>query len=437
VELEQGVSLSHSHVWKLQENAYKQYGMNAWATEGVPQFPTSNPWTAIRAARLVAAYLEKAKAAECPIVWDLGAGSGRFAYLFLQAYRGPPIRYIMTDIVPANVEFWKNNAQLRPYFEAGILEARLQEARAPFEFSSIAVAFAHYFFDTIPQDYYRVEKGQLQEGKITLTTPHEVIDREDPRLIPSLSLTAHFEPAAHPLLTAAQLEEWEGHAFFYPTYALQVLDHLYDATSGHFLLLAGDQGTPIPATLPLDMAKHGTFSTAVAYPLIADWFQQKGGEVWLNPYAGETFVPFIGLFQGTSKTWENIERDFVSFDMSDFLALLLWMKEPPFPLFLRLLKCAHHDPVVLLTHFEQIRQALSTATEREKNQLRDMLPLVYQYCYPLGPVDGEAIMNIGVIAYELGDLKQARAFFLMAQPFLSTDMRLQHNLKLTETTLHL
>ncbi len=44
--LEEDQRLSQSLLWKLQETAYGQFGIQAWSCQGVPFYITSNSYTA-------------------------------------------------------------------------------------------------------------------------------------------------------------------------------------------------------------------------------------------------------------------------------------------------------------------------------------------------------------------------------------------------------
>src|SRR6202034_2474419 len=89
-----GTTLSCSKLWELQLAAYTQFGPSAWFGKHVPFYVTSNPLIAQQYAQTVIGYLRDcaSNAAISPInveepvyIFDLGAGTGRFAYLFLKS----------------------------------------------------------------------------------------------------------------------------------------------------------------------------------------------------------------------------------------------------------------------------------------------------------------------------------------------------------------
>src|ERR1051326_2771059 len=113
--LETAVPLSQSVIWKLQSDYYSRRGVKAWTEDLVPSYITNNPLIAQIYADIVAAFLADCVGGsaspplspENPLrILELGAGTGKFAYLFLRrlmpllAARGLPprtVRYILTD----------------------------------------------------------------------------------------------------------------------------------------------------------------------------------------------------------------------------------------------------------------------------------------------------------------------------------------------------
>ena len=90
MEFEKATRLSESLLWKLQNDAYSEFGIEAWSRQGVPSYITSNPFIARCYAHVVLGYIRDLIAqgtlvANEPIyLFDLGAGTGRFGFLFLK-----------------------------------------------------------------------------------------------------------------------------------------------------------------------------------------------------------------------------------------------------------------------------------------------------------------------------------------------------------------
>src|SRR5258708_15113631 len=94
VVLERDVPLSQSLIWRLQREFYIQRGLRAWTEDMVPNFLTNNPFIAQIYARIVFEFLgdcvefgpkESRPSPDRPLrILELGAGPGKFAYLFLR-----------------------------------------------------------------------------------------------------------------------------------------------------------------------------------------------------------------------------------------------------------------------------------------------------------------------------------------------------------------
>ncbi|WP_437574853.1 hypothetical protein [Sorangium sp. So ce887] len=116
-------------------------GIDAWRATTVPHCVTNNPALAHAYAEVVLGSLRDGQAGspaldrrEPVTIVELGAGNGRFAYLFLKAFtamhrrsavRDVRFRYVMTDVTETNVRYWRAHAKLRPFVEQGVLDSAL------------------------------------------------------------------------------------------------------------------------------------------------------------------------------------------------------------------------------------------------------------------------------------------------------------------------
>src|SRR5689334_9516761 len=129
--IEHGKRLSESLLWSAQRAYFERAGIGAWSTGTVPHYVVTNPALAHAMARVVFGYLRDVGAqadGEPAHIIELGAGSGRFGYMFLKALlelrsRSPwpslPFRYVMTDLVDRNVAFWQAHPALEPLIAQG------------------------------------------------------------------------------------------------------------------------------------------------------------------------------------------------------------------------------------------------------------------------------------------------------------------------------
>ncbi len=89
--IDSGKPLSRSLLWTMQRRYFEDQGVEAWSTNIVPSYITSNPFIARRYAQVVLGYLRDIWAALDPsqplYIVELGAGGGRFAFYFLRCFQ--------------------------------------------------------------------------------------------------------------------------------------------------------------------------------------------------------------------------------------------------------------------------------------------------------------------------------------------------------------
>src|SRR5262249_13384699 len=195
--LERDVPLAQSLIWRRQREFYAQRGLKAWSEDRVPEYITNNPFIAEIYARIVAEFLGECLAAgdaqpqsaQRPLrILELGAGSGKFSYLFLRHLSGilherniplNTVRYVMTDCSESIVASWRGNSYLAEFVAAGTLEFAVYQAgeegkpaaggNSGFGLASGSgplVVIANYVFDSLPQDAFVVtsEGGASKDG---------------------------------------------------------------------------------------------------------------------------------------------------------------------------------------------------------------------------------------------------------------------------------
>lgn len=323
--------LSQSLLWDIQRAYFAQAGIQAWQDDVVPSDISSNPVMARAYSQIVFGYLrdcftaaqrgEFALDSDQPIhIIELGAGSGRLAYHFLQTFwpryqQSPfahqPIRYVMTDFVPEILEFWRNHERFQPLFEAGVLDVALfdvmemerpfhlqlaNQALTPANTTNPVILIANYFFDSIPQDSFVIEDGLLCQNLLTLTSSQPEPDFADPTLWDRLEL--HYEPI--PLADVPYdephynqiLDDYAANlpdcTFSFPNVGLDCLRHWSGFGNGRLILLTSDRGYSTPDALinqpdPLPNL-HGSFSLMVNYHAIGEFVSCSSGLVCQVPH---------------------------------------------------------------------------------------------------------------------------------------------------------
>ena len=216
--------LSESILWTLQRNFYDQNGGDVWKNNLVPSFILSNCSIADSYARMTVARLTDAVNSaldgsgpplpddEPFYILELGAGSGKFSFHFLNAFsrrlRLAPEKvrtrkwvYILSDFTSGLQQVWLHHPALQTFFESGNLDIAIIDADksysdpihlcltggsiSPGSISTPLIVVANYLFDSLPHDYFLVDRnGSLFEGRIeTGTQNKEEKDTTDPSII--------------------------------------------------------------------------------------------------------------------------------------------------------------------------------------------------------------------------------------------------------------
>ncbi len=176
-------ALSAAPLWEQQRSFFITEGPRVWRDSIVPSYVSTNPFLGGFLAEVLAAYIADVGT---PIdVIELGGGSGQLAFHVLRQLRarlgdGGGVRYVLSDLAPSMLSYWRQHPRLRPFVEAGVLDfAEFDVSRpAPLQLTEsgdvlgaagappdrpVAVV-ASYCFDSVPQDLFAVdEDGRLFE----------------------------------------------------------------------------------------------------------------------------------------------------------------------------------------------------------------------------------------------------------------------------------
>ncbi len=451
--IEKNKRFSESILWDLQQAAYSEYGIKAWTAKGVPFYLTSNPFTARKYAKVILGYIRDCKInPKHPLIlFDLGAGTGRFGYLFLkflipeisELLGRIKIRYIMTDIVKDNLEFLQNHPYLKGFIDEGILDFAFyhhaqkepialllsKEKLTPEKLHNPIILIANYFFDTIPQDLFRIKKGKLEEGRVTI----QGIKKElDPALIENLRCSYDYLPIKHVdqyypdhpelnRLLYEYVQRFDNITFLFPIGAFQSLKYFSLLSQGRMLLLAGDQGVcteeQIRAWGEPHIARHGTFSIAVNYEILARYFDNEGGLGLLTKDSDPLFVVIAGILGGRKypETSMAFLEELDSFEPKDYWHLAEGVekecKEPSLEHLLTLLKFGYWDPMNFYAFYPLIRKQASKASEAMQDKILNAIHWTLEQFYPIGPEDADFVMNLGALAFEMKRYQEAVVLF--------------------------
>lgn len=454
--LESEKKLSESILWQFQKVAYQKFGPSAWSNKGVPFYLTSTPMIAHQYASVVLGFVrdllkQNLDPSQPLYLFDLGAGTGRFSYLFLKHFLGMlkqlfpsfpcKICYVMTDIVPENIEFWQNHPLLQSYINAHVLDfaAYQHDQKVPLELilsrqvlseetvKNPAVLIANYFFDTVPQDLYRVSEGQLEEGRVTVSLGDETIslDKIDPDWVKDLELSYTFFPIES--TSSSFLGEYakkitEG-VFTFPVGGFQALDYFSKISPKGFLLICCDQGlasaSQVKESKRLKISLHDTFSFPVNYHFLSEYFNMCGGKAWLTSLSDPAFVVMAGVWEGSCdqylETAFAFKNTLDAFEPKDYWHLVNGITGNEFSLpiesLVAYLKLGRWDPVNAYFLQDAIIKQIPTASDHVKQMLAQVIDCIWEEYYPVNLSERVFVANLGRMMFSLGRLKDAILFY--------------------------
>ncbi len=450
--LEEKKRLSESILWDLQRRFYDERGLGAWDSGPVPSYVTSNPYIAATYAQLVMQFLRDALAGRDsdgksgnmaidpskPIyIVELAAGHGRFSFLFLKKFfalldasslRGLQVRYVMSDFTQSNLRGWTAQPMFKPFVDAGRLDfglfdlekdtsiklIRSGQVLGPGQLENPLIVFANYIFDTVTQDLFRVEGGNIHEVRVT--TRHaspEAPDLTNPEVMSQFSLSYEQRPADvdnyYPesylkKLLGLYRERLADTTIALPTGSLRGLNRLQALSGGRLLLLSSDKGYTHEDELfflsTQHIQFHGSLSMMVNYHAIVNGLslalaeQGKGGSVLSAATAQrqinlKTAAVILGAgpeqFRDTLLLFHETVDTFGPYD---FYTLGTQVRQhtanASLEQILGLIRMSHFDPNVVFDYGRELLEQSPSASDTMRAELSTALMRCWENFYPLG-----------------------------------------------------
>ena len=475
VALDNDVSLSRSCIWRISRDFYGERGLRAWTQDRIPEYITNNPLIAEVYARVVLGFMEDCEllgdARDLPPlkVLELGAGSGKFAYLFLRhiqsllSARGlgfERLRYCMTYSSKTLVHSWSANNKLREFEEIGVLCFDHFQAGEPIQSSFLTasgsplVVIANYVFDSLPSDAFWMKDGELFELTVTVTG-----DAGNPQQSAHSNLQISWQNAAvsrphyaDPVrndILEAYRSRLSAATVLFPSHSLDVLEQLSGLADGKMLVMAADKGYAYEDQLLLcqgppafEAHASGCFSTMVNFDAIGKYFQVVGGEALLpdKHASGLNICAFLhgrpdNGFVATRAAYELMQT---GFGPDDLFALLAWlhphMEEMSVRQILSVLRLTRWDTTALVRLFPILSRQLGTVLA-ERYDLRKAIARIWANHFPLAQQDNELAFYCAMVLLELRFFKEALSMFQMSQQIFRPSAATSYNLALCHQAL--
>jgi tetratricopeptide (TPR) repeat protein len=473
VALEADVPFSRSVIWRMQREFYLQRGLRAWSHDLVPNFITNNPFIAETYARIVLGFItdciQQGLPPKTPVrILELGAGPGKFSYLFLRQL-GPLlrdkgltlslVRYCMTDCSEAVIESWSSNSWLAEFVQDGILQFELLEAgeniTSRFLLSGPAgrgplVVIANYVFDSLPQDAFVIQDGRICQVLVTTQSPAEATGNKTE--LSRLQLSYKNVPLAADYYADQTWNEildlykarLTSATILFPASALRALKTLGQLSDGRMLVLAADKGFAHEDALQLSQGPPALefhtpncFSLMVNFDAMAKFFCAEGGQALLpdKHFSNLNLCGFLHGWAGYNffQTKAAYDREQAGFGVDDLFTLLAWlnahMEEMSVPQILAALRLTRWDPVAFTRLFPVLARQLRTVVT-ERNDLRTAIMRIWPNHYPINPNENEIAFQCGVVLLELRFYEDALAMFKTSQRIFGPSAATSYNLGL-------
>ena len=182
--------------------------VDSWTEGIVPNFISTNAHIAHSYAQLILGLLQDGMKSDASMPLDvneplyiveLGTGHGQFSHLFLQAllklkdqlpFPLRKIKLIMTDFTENNFNEWMDHPQLKQYVDQDLVDFAIFNADRDSELTlyrsklvlkkgvvkNPMIAIGNYLFDSLVNDIFQFENGQMKEGLISAGSKQEEAD---------------------------------------------------------------------------------------------------------------------------------------------------------------------------------------------------------------------------------------------------------------------
>ncbi len=467
--LERNQRLSRSLLWGRQRAFYERQGIEAWRQGIIPNFITSNPVIGRAYAQVVLGWMRdwcgssrgeggrlSAPDPSQPFyLLELGAGAGRFAFHFLEAFRRLRARsqlrdvafqYVMTDLPERNLEFWLSHPRLQPFLEEGLLDVARFDAEhderlvlrrggtvlAPGTVSNPLALVANYFFDSIPQDAFTLSHGVLHEYLVSITSQQPEPELEAPDLLERATVSFEEHPVEGACYGDVELDRILEHyrerldeaTLLFPSTALRCLRRLQRLAGDRLLLLSGDKGHASGDELRerspgVGLVRHGgAFSLMVNYDAIGQYFRHRDGQV-LRPMHRHASL-HVGAFllgrppDGHGETELAYEEAIEHAGPDDFSTLLKRLEKQYEAMtleeLLATLRFSCWESSTLMDAFSALMAQVESASEALQQEVCWAIHQVWEADYDLGEEDDLAF-HLGMLLYAMDRPAEALTFF--------------------------
>jgi len=466
-------------LWQSQRDLYDAQGIQAWSRGNVPQSITTSPYIARGYARVVLGYLRDVSAeldrSQPVYILELGAGSGRFGFRFVKALarllersslHETHFTYVMTDISPQLIEFWRTHASLRPLIDSGRLDFARFDANQPGDITlansgvnlgsgglaNPLVVVGNYFVDSIPHDSFSIREHRLYENLVSVVSDRADLTLGEEQNLTDLRVSFEAVPApseyyAEDALNAV-LEDYRQRLddviFLLPVAGMACVRHFQAFSANRALFLLGDIGSARESDLR-DYTSGGigsdnNFWLAVNFHALGKYVEALGGRVMHPPHRHANLNISALVIGDASRDFDETRlayEDAIArlgpddfFVISTVLATRLEsMKRGELLAFLR---ASGWDSDYFLQCLPFLMEALGDVSWAGRDDIQQAVEETWDMFFPIGDSSDSADLasGFGVLLYTIGEYARALEYFQHSLVLAGVDHRTMFNIAL-------
>jgi hypothetical protein len=452
--IEDKTRLSESIIWDLNKNYYKQQGTKAWSEGVVPHYITSNSTVGKTYAELIFSLLcdleAAGKTSETVYILELGAGHGRLCYHILthlnkriKGYQKllPAYVYVLSDIIEANLNFFKGHVQLQRFFENRTLDVTYfdctESDQLKLEFqnkvirkgdlSQPIVTIGNYIFDSIPFDLIRIKDKNASSAVTKVSSPHKNVHHHN---IPNedFEIEYFFEKMEKPYydnpvynnIINEYLSAFDSTFLHFPKTALDCLIRIKGLSNSGIVLLTMDKGIQHLSLLDNkpkpEWITHGSISFTVNFHAFIRYFDLIRGGAMFGRYAN--FHLELGCLQDVQDLALPHLKEAFRLHVDEFgpddhytLVNLAYTHSEQLTIadIITILRAANYDSTVFEKLVVFIKKQMGSVALMERERLRQTFRNVLENYFNIGVFD--LAFEMGGLLYDLGYFSDAIDFF--------------------------
>ena len=307
---------------------------------------------------------------------------------------------------------------------------------------------ANYFFDSIPQELFYLQNGQIYESLITLTSPQKEVNLDDPEIISCLEIsyqdqvttTDYYDNYEFNRILEYYSKNLEQTNLAFPSLALQCIEHLQQISGDRLLLLSGDKGYSRQDALenrkkPKLALHQGCFSLMVNYHAIAEYVKNQDGQVLTTPHrhANLNICAFLlgNCIRDYIQTEYAYQEEIVKASPDDFFKLKKGIERSyaDFSLqeLISYLRLSAWDSNIFLDCFSILVARVTEVSEQLKEELYYAIQHIWDAYYFIGE-DSDLPFHLSILLYTMGYYSEAIKYLQFSLELYGEDINTFYNL---------